>query len=90
MPEPMPEPMPDIRSRPYRPGPAMACPACVWGRGAHAEFCSLQWGTKYLQIPAQDLFPGWKPSVREHPSAPLYVSKIDHKAKTVTLSTEKP
>ena len=28
-----------ITSRPYR--PAMACPACVWHRGSHADWCDV-------------------------------------------------
>lgn len=31
--------MPDLCSRPYKPDPKMACEACVWGRGDHAEWC---------------------------------------------------
>ena len=44
--------MSDLTSRPYRPDAARVCEACVWGRGAHADFCAYSpFETVTLLIP---------------------------------------
>jgi hypothetical protein len=58
--------MSDLMSRPYKPDPAIACEACVFGRGVHALWCPAQPEATFVQADTDiEAALHWRPMVRQ-------------------------